>query len=290
MSISPNNFINQSSLNFDDTRLYLSIKLDKVSSQTNNSESEKFYVETKVSIPQSPTDYQQENLLETFPKNVTYTQTEIEEKIPNLLEECYQKLEEIGFEPDFNLAIEWVFDDDLFSLDVECWQFKEDEFCREAKRIGCSSFASVHIRSYRRLKRKRCLDTWKCKWDWLTKNANKMNINNYIFAAQANQKSDNDLKAMEQQEPIIGINFPADLVRLEHISYEFIIDKGIPLALWSRCQNTAVNHRSDLDNLINSTIGNEENFTEDNGDNVLNLENLPNSVEQKRLEATKENP
>ncbi|WP_375327835.1 formylglycine-generating enzyme family protein [Microcystis sp. BLCC-F210] len=102
--------------------------MKNVSSQSNNSESEKFSVDTKVSIPQSPTDYQQENLLETFQENAAYTQTEIEKKIPNLLEECYQKLEEIGFEQDVHLAIEWVFDDDLFSLDVDCWKFKEDEY------------------------------------------------------------------------------------------------------------------------------------------------------------------
>jgi uncharacterized lipoprotein YddW (UPF0748 family) len=65
--------------------------LKKVSSQSNNSESEKFSVDTKVSIPQSSTDYQQENLLETFQENAPYTQTEIEENIPNLLQECYQR-------------------------------------------------------------------------------------------------------------------------------------------------------------------------------------------------------
>lgn len=263
--------------------------MKKVSSQSNNSESEKFSVDTKVSIPQSPTDYQQENLLETFQENAAYTQTEIEKKIPNLLEECYQKLEEIGFEQDVHLAIEWVFDDDLFSLDVDCWKFKEDEFCRQPKRIGCASFASVHIRSYRRLKTKRCLDIWKKKWDWLTKNANKMKINNYIFASQTNDRNDNDLKVMDSQQMIIGINLPTDLLRLENISYEFIIERGIPLALWSRCQNSAVNHTSDLDELIKPKKDNEENL-KDGENNVLNLENLTKSVEVKRLEATEEEP
>ena len=263
--------------------------MKKVSSQSNNSESEKFSVDTKVSIPQSSTDYQQENLLETFQGNAPYTQTEIEENIPNLLEECYQKLEEIGFDQDIHLAIEWVFDDDLFSLDVDCWKFKEDEFCRQPKRIGCASFASVHIRSYRRLKRNRCLNIWKEKWDWLTKNANKMKINNYIFASQTNDRNDNDLKVMDSQEKIFGINLPTDLLRLENISYEFIIERGIPLALWSRCQNSAVNHTSDLDELIKPKKDNEENL-KDGEDNVLNLENLTKSVEVKRLEATEEEP
>lgn len=260
--------------------------MDQVSSQTNNSESEKFYVDTKVSIPQSSIDYQQENLLETFQKNVNYTQVEIEEKIPYLLEECYKKLEKIGFEQDFHLAIEWVVDDDLFSLDVDCWQFKEDEFCREPKRIGCSSFASVHIRSYRRLKRKRCLEIWKKKWKWLTKNANKIKKSHYILACQANQKSDKDLRGMDNQQTIIGINFS----ELENLSYEFIIDTGIPIALWSRCQESAVEHSSDLDKLINPKKDNEDNFKKDNEDNVLNLENLPKSIEKKRLEATQEQP
>ncbi|NCR42206.1 MAG: CHAT domain-containing protein [Microcystis aeruginosa W13-11] len=290
-SISHDNFINPNSLDFDNARLYLSIKLKKVSSQSNNSESEKFSVDTKVSIPQSPTDYQQENLLETFKENAPYTQTEIEENIPNLLEECYQKLEEIGFEQDVRLAIEWVFDDDLFSLNVDCWKFKEDECCSQPKRIGCASFASVHIRSYRRLRIKRCLSIWKRKWDWLTENANRMKINNYIFASQTNDKSDNALKAMdmESQQMIIGINLPTDLLRLENISYEFIIERGIPLALWSRCQNYAVNHPSDLDKLIKPKKDNEENLKDDE-DNVLNLENLPKSVELKRLEATEGEP
>ncbi|MFM6785808.1 MAG: hypothetical protein ACKPJN_16595 [Microcystis panniformis] len=65
--------------------------------------------------------------------------------------------------------------------------------------------------------------------------------------------------------------------------------RGIPLALWSRCQNSAVNHTSDLDELIKPKKDNEENL-KDGEDNVLNLENLTKSVEVKRLEATEEEP
>ena len=240
---------------------------------------DKFYVETKVAIPKSSTDYHHENLDETFKNTRSYTKAEIEKDISKLIEECYQELGKFEPNKDFDLSIEWILPDELFSLDVDCWQCHEDEFCEEYTRIGCASFASVHIRSSRRLRSKR-LKKWKEKWDFIMSNSQQINASHYIFASQSNTKSNNELKILDNINTIIGINFPADLRQLENLSYNLIIQTGIPLALWSRCKKCDVNHITDLDRLIKP----------ENSSNVLNLENLPKSIETKRLEAKSNQP
>ena len=249
--------------------------------QANKNEPDKFDIETKVAIPQSPKDYQYINLLETF-KNRSYTKAEIEENLSKLIEECYEELGK--FEPnkdfeDFDLAIEWILPDELFSLDVDCWQYKEDEINGKETRIGCASFPSVHIRSYRRLKHKHRRKKWIDKWNLLMSNFQEIDKKHYIFACQSKTKSNNDLKIVDNKDGIIGINFPADLQELENMNYDFIIQTGIPLALWSRCKQSQENHIRELDILINPENG-----------NVLNLENLPKSIENKRLEAKSNQP
>ena len=258
------------------------MKLDLEISKSSKSEPDKFFIETKLAIPQSLKDYRHINLLKTF-QSRSYTQVEIEENMPKLIEECIKELRAFKHDKEFDIAIEWILPDNLFSLDVDCWQYKEDEE-EEPTRIGCASLASVHIRSSRRLKtlkREHRCKKWKNKWDFMINNFQNIHQSHYIFAEIANNhKCNNELKIIDNENNIIGINFPAALQELENINYDFIIYTGIPLALWSRCKQLNVNHIKDLDKLIKKS----QNV------NVLNLQNLPKSVENMRLAASSNNP
>lgn len=254
--------------------------MDSKSSKIKSNDPDKFSVETKVAIPLSPTSYHHENLEKTFENTRSYPKAEIEENISKLIEECYEKIGEFeqNNDKDFDLAIEWILPDNLLSLDVDCWQCKEDEDCQEYTRIGCASFSSVHIRSSRRLKSKR-RRTWTQKWNFLMSNSQNINISHYIFASQSNNQCNNDLRIIDNTNTIIGINFLADLQQIENLTYNFIIQTGIPIALWSRCKECHENHIRDLDMLINPQ-----------NDTVLNLENLPRYIENMRLEARSNQP
>jgi vacuolar-type H+-ATPase subunit D/Vma8 len=235
--------------------------------------SEKFSIATWLAIPESPTSYEYKNLRETFELERTYTKAEIEEKFFNLITECNEKLEEINEE--FEIAIEWILPNDLLSLDIDCWNY------REGTAIACGPFRSVHVRSSQRLHiaYKHCRPLWRKKWEYLLNNFQQINLSHYILACQCNSKSEEDLKIVDNQKKILGINFPTDLQKIKNISYDFIIETGIPLALWSRYKGNNVNHIIDLDTLINSDQG-----------NILNLQTLSQSIQTMRLAARSNRP
>jgi hypothetical protein len=110
-------------------------------------------------------------------------------------------------------------------------------------------------------------------------NLQQLNLSHYLLACQCNSKSKNELKIFDNQKEIVGINLPADLQDLENLSYEFLIETGIPLALWSRCKQSNANHITDLDTLINPQQ-----------ENILNLQGLPQYIQNKRLAATPSQP
>ena len=266
-----------SSLDIDDSFVYLLIELKPENPKINRNESEKFLIDAWLAIPESPTSYQHKQLLETFKSNRSYTQVEIEEKFFSLITECNQKLDEIKPDEDFYMAVEWILTGNLLSSDIDCWKNKY----QDNERIGCGPFCSVHIRSSQRLHiaYKHCRRLWKKKWNYILNNSEKIHLSHYIFASQSKIKSNQDLKLIDNEKAIIGINFPSDLQQLENITYEFIIETGIPLAFWSRCKASKVNRIRDLDTLINPS-----------NNKVLNLKNLPVSVKNMRLSANKNQP
>ena len=271
-------FVKNSSLDLDNSFVYLLIKLNPESSKINKNESEKFLLDGWLAIPESPTSYQHKQLLETFKSNRSYTQAEIEQNFSNLITECNQKVDELKPNQYFKIAIEWILPDNLLSSPIDCWQYRKN------KKIGCSRrFYSVHIRSSQRLhiKYRDCVPLWQDKWDFLWSHFQQINLSNYILACQCNSNSEEDLESLccDDDKMIIGINFPSDLQKLENITYEFIIETGIPLALWSRCKACKVNHIRDLDTLINPSDS-----------QVLNLKKLPISVKNMRLSAKKNQP
>ena len=271
--------MNKSSLNFDNAYVYLLIQLKPESSKINKNELDKFLIDTWLAIPESPTSYQYKKLLETFQSNQSYTQAEIEEKISSLIVECNEKLKEIKPDEYFQIAIEWILPSNLLSsLKIDCWNYRENT------KIGCvGRFRSVHIRSSQRLHTnyRDCVPLWRKKWDFLWSHLQQINLSNYILACQCNRKIEEDLEILfcDDEQMIIGINFSNDLQESEELDYEeLIIETGIPLALWSRCKASNVNHISHLDKLINPE-----------NENILNLKNLPKYVRKMRRKS-KGNP
>jgi hypothetical protein len=266
--------VNNSSLDFDNGFVYLLIELKPESSTIDKSE--KFSIATWLAIPESTTSYEYKNLRETFELERTYTQAEIEEKFSNLIEECNKKVDEIKPDQYFKIAIEWILPNNLLSAPIDCWEYQKNE------KIGCGvRFYSVHIRSSQRLhiRYRDCVSLWREKWDFLRTNFQHIDLSHYIFACQCKSKSEEDFKIVDNEKKIIGINFSTDLQELENVSYEFIIEAGIPLALWSRSKKYNVKHIKSLDQLINPS-----------NDQVLNLKNLPASVKTMRLSAKKNQP
>jgi len=104
-------------------------------------------------------------------------------------------------------------------------------------------------------------------------------LSNYILACQCQNLDDNYLKNVDCQRNILGINFPFKLEELENITYDVMIETGIPIALWSRCKESNVNHLIDLDTLINP-----------DNENVLNLQDLPKYVAKKRRKSHSSQP
>ena len=100
--------MNDSSLDIDNSFVYLLIKLNPESSKINKNEPEKFWLDTWLAIAESPTSYQHKQLLETFKSNRSYTQAEIEENFSNLITECNQKVDELKPNQYFKIAIEWI--------------------------------------------------------------------------------------------------------------------------------------------------------------------------------------
>ena len=251
------------------------IELETESLKTNKNESEKFSINTWLAIPESPQHYQHINLLKTFEPNRSYRQAEIEENFSKLISECNEKLEEIQPNKEFEIAIEWILPSNLLSLDIDRWNYRGNTT------IAGGNFRSVHVRSSQRLHTayKHCRIKWQKKWEQLLNDLQQLNLSHYLLACQCNSRNENDLKICDNQKEILGINLPSDLQELENISYESIIDIGVPLALWSRCKQTNVNHINDLDTLINPKQ-----------ENTLNLKNLPQSVQTKRLEADPNQP
>ncbi len=253
------------------------IELKQEGSKLEKNECEKFLIDTWLAIPEASTSYKHKNLQETFESNGTYTQIEIEENFSNLITECNQKLEEIDPDREFEIAIEWILPDNLLSSPVDCWKYRKNA------KIACGPFHSFHIRSPQRLHiaYKHCRRLWRNKWDFLRSHLQQINLSNYILACQCNRKIKEDLESLfcDDDPMIIGINFWKDLQESEDIDYEkLIIETGIPLALWSRCKASKVDHISDLDELINP----------DNSQ-VLNLKKLPKYVRKMRRKS-KDNP
>lgn len=260
----------------DNNYVYLAIDLKLESTKIQKNDADKFLVNTWLAIPQSSQSFYHKNLLNTFEYNRTYSQAEVEEKIMKLIAECNEELANI-FPPekDWEIAIEWVLPNNLLSLPVDCWEYRKNE------RIGRGKFLSVHIRSSQRLHiaYKHYHKSWKDKWNYLQGNIQNINLGNYILACQCQNINDNYLKNIDNKKKILGINFPFKIEELENITYELMIETGIPIALWSRCKESNVNHLIDLDTLINP-----------NNENVLNLQNLPEYVEQKRLDSHSNDP
>ena len=260
----------------DNNYVYLAIDLKLESTKIQKNDADKFLVNTWLAIPQSSQSFYHKNLLNTFEYNRTYSQAEVEEKIMKLIAECNEELENIlPPEKDWEIAIEWVLPNNLLSLPVDCWEYRKNE------RIGRGKFHSVHIRSSQRLHiaYKHYHKSWKDKWNYLQGNIQNINLGNYILACQCQNINDNYLKNIDNKKNILGINFPFKIEELENITYELMIETGIPIALWSRCKESNVNHLIDLDTLINP-----------NNENVLNLQYLPQYVEQKRLEPHSNDP
>ncbi|MDE5093301.1 MAG: CHAT domain-containing protein [Trichodesmium sp. St11_bin5] len=260
----------------DNNYVYLAIDLKLESTKIQKNDADKFLVNTWLAIPQSSQSFYHKNLLNTFEYNRTYSQAEVEEKIMKLIAECNEELANI-FPPekDWEIAIEWVLPNNLLSLPVDCWEYRKNE------RIGRGKFLSVHIRSSQRLHiaYKHYHKSWKDKWNYLQGNIQNINLGNYILACQCQNINDNYLKNIDNKKKILGINLPFKIEELENITYELMIETGIPIALWSRCKESNVNHLIDLDTLINP-----------NNENVLNLQYLPQYVEQKRLEPHSNDP
>jgi hypothetical protein len=274
----------------DNNCVCLAIDLKLESTKIQKNEPDKFWINTWLAIPKSSESFSYKKLLNTFRPNQTYSQAEVEENIMKLIEECNEELENeeleneeleneelesILPEKDWEMAIEWVLPDSLLSLPVDCWKYRKNT------RIGCGRFRSVHVRSSQRLHTtyKHCRKSWKDKWNYLQRNIQNINLNNYIFARQCQHQNDNDLKSVDFEKNILGINFPLKLEELENITYELMIETGIPIALWSRCKQHNVNHVIDLDTLINP-----------DNENVLNLQDLPKYVAKKRLDSNSSLP
>lgn len=266
--------LNKNGLNIDENFVYLLIELKLETSKVNLHDPDKFQIKTWLAFPEYTKIYKHKQLLETFRIDRTYTQVEIEEKLSSLIEECNQQLEEIKPEQDFEIAIEWIISDNLLSSSFDCWEYRENQT------IGCGNFFSVHIRSSKRLHLmyKHCRKLWKKKWDELHYNSQPINLSQYILACECNDKNEQDLQIIDDKNLILGINLPVKLESLENLSYECFIEMGIPLILWSRCEDSTINHSTDLDNLINP----HEN-------NILNLQNLPQSIKNMRLAARTSN-
>ncbi|NER06022.1 MAG: hypothetical protein F6K17_27250, partial [Okeania sp. SIO3C4] len=234
----------------DNNYVYLAIDLKLESAKIQKNDPDKYWVKTWLAIPESFQKFSFENLLNTFKPDKTYSQADIEENISELIKECNDNLEEILPEKYPKIAIEWILPGDLLSLPVDCWEYRKNT------RIGCNPrFYSVHIRSSQRLNFRHyrdCYQSWKDKWDDIQKNIQNINLSNYILTCEC---------------------------QLENSSYELMIEMGIPIALWSRCKESNVNHFLELDELINP-----------NNENVLNIQKLPKYVENKRLAACSNEP
>jgi hypothetical protein len=274
-----NYFENQENQSIDDNNyIYLAIDLKLESTKIQKNDADKFRVNTWLAIPKSSEQFRPIKLPKTFQADRTYSQAEVEENIMKLIAECNEELENtLPPEKDWKIAIEWVLPDNLLSLPVDCWEYGIKRY----ERIGWGKFISVHIRSSQRLHiayRHYC-KSWKDKWKNLQRNIQNINLSNYILACQCQNLDNNYLKNIDCQRNILGINFPFKLEELENISYELMIETGIPIALWSRCKQHNVNHLIDLDTLINP-----------DNENVLNLQNLPEYVARKRRESHSSQP
>ena len=261
---------------YDNNYIYLAIDLKLESTKIQKNDADKFWVNTWLAIPESSKIFLHKKLSKTFKTNRTYSQAEIEDNLQELIVECNKKLRKI-LPPgkDWEIAIEWVLPDNLLSLPVDCWESPKNT------RIGCANFRSVHIRSSQRLKYENYNISWKRKWDYLQKNIQNINLSNYILADEFQKLNlnDNFLRKIDRQRNILGINFPLKLEELENINYHVMIETGIPIALWSRCKKSNLNHLIDLDKLIKPK-----------NKKILNLQKLPKDVEQKRQESDSSQP
>ncbi|MDJ0730369.1 MAG: hypothetical protein QNJ33_10305 [Crocosphaera sp.] len=251
--------MNKNPENFDNSFVYLLIKLEKNSSKIDRNESEKFTVNGWLVIPkinlkncQSEDDYFREPLSKTYASNRGYTKVEIEDKISELITECNEKIRECKekikeFQTDekFEISIEWILPEDLLSFPVDCWEYRKN------KKIGCGPYYSVHVRSSRRLQSSydHLRGYWQERWNLLINYSQNTNPKHYILACDCHGKDDNDLEIINEETKIFGINFASDLCEAKNLTYEFIIEAGIPLALWSRCKESNINHIQDLDKL-----------------------------------------
>lgn len=226
-------------LNFD--YVYLLIELIE-------NASERFKVNTLLAIPESFERYSYIKLRKNFQEGKSYSQLEIEEKIVDLILECNEQVADFNPETNFRIAIEWMLPDNLLSLPVDCWRYKN-------RRIGCGRFFSVHIRSSRRFNKlyRDCIPLWQKKWKFICHNHERIDLCRYILASQCQTNNYEALAQLcyDEQNMILGINF-ASKAQVDDENYrELIIENGILFAMWSRCKNDSLSARvQDLDRLI----------------------------------------
>ncbi len=257
--------------NFNNSFVYLLIKLEKNSSKEEKNESEKFTVNGWLVIPKrslssckSENDYFREPLSKTYAYNRGYTKVQIEDKIFELIGECNEKIrefkeniKEFKTHGNFEISIEWILPEELLSFPVDCWEYRKN------KKIGCGPYYSVHVRSSKRLESyyDHVRRDWEDRWNLLINYSQNTNPKHYIFACDCHGKDDNDLEIINDETKIFGINFASDLCEAKNLTYEFIIEAGIPLALWSRCKDPEINHIQDLDELTSCENGQSWNLT-----------------------------
>lgn len=247
----------------DNYFVYLLIKLEENRSQTDQNESKEFTVKGWLVIPkgdikscQSEDDFFRDPLLKTYGSKPGYTKFEIESKISELITECNEKLSEYKKKikdlqnyRNFEIAIEWILPEDLLSFPVDCWEYRKN------RKIGCGPYYSVHVRSSKRLHHDydHLRGYWEERWNLLINYSQNINPEHYIFACDCHGKDDDDLQNINDEIKLFGINVAANLCEgknLTNLTYDSIMETGIPLALWSRCKEPITNHIQDLDNLV----------------------------------------
>ncbi|MFM7905320.1 MAG: hypothetical protein ACKPA9_09220 [Microcystis sp.] len=249
---------------FDNEFVYLLIKLEQNSSKTEKNESEKFTVSGWLVMPKrslqkckSEDDYFREPLSKTYESNRSYTKVEIEDKISELITECNDSIRKLKLNRHPKISIEWILPEKLLSSPVDCWEY------RKGKKIGCGSYYSVHVRSSQRLQSAydHVREDWEERWTLLINYSHDSKPEHYILTCDCHDKDDDDLQNINDETKIFGINCVSDLCEGKNITYDFIIETGIPVALWSRCKDPNVNHLKDLDNLTSCKNNQSWNLT-----------------------------
>lgn len=257
--------------------VYLIIKLEP------KADPQRFDVSSQVAIPQTEKVYVHHDLINTFKSHQTYTKIQIGQKFGELIGECNEILEKKGIYSDpgqfgqIKISIEFIVPTELLSSDFDCIERNS------VGRIGCGNYYSVHVRSLQRLdtitnkrltnRYRQATGTWKEKWCKLQSNLQNLCASQQYILARSYQTN-----FAGNEDQILGINLPENINKIANI-YDKFIEWGIPLAIYSRCENNSICHVQDLDNLV-----------ELNSDQTLNLLNLCRSIRQTRARANSSNP